>query len=117
MEQGFNFDQWMQLAKEDPVVFEQKRQSALQAIIDHAPEDQQRRLKGLQFQIDAQCSLAKSDMERMVRISKMMHQSFHDLRVSLNDVVVNGFEQTLTADQIDDSDDSTAKVIPFKHRA
>lgn len=53
-------------------------------IFENAPEKHLRRLKGLQFQIDAQRKLSKNPMDSCVKISRMMHDSFIELNTALN---------------------------------
>ncbi len=47
-----DFDAWVALYESDPDEFERRRAALIQSIIDRAPKRQQRRLNGLQFQID-----------------------------------------------------------------
>lgn len=79
------FDELMKLAKEDPEALEQIRRDAVEDLISNAPEKHQRRLRGLQFQVDMEREKAKNPMDSCVRISKLMHESFSKLRDTLNE--------------------------------
>lgn len=80
-----DFEELVRLAEEDPAALEKLRQEAVNALIQNAPEQQRRRLKGLQFQIDMERQKAKNPMDSCVRISRLMHESFSKLRDTLNE--------------------------------
>ena len=48
----FPFDEWANLATQDPRAFEDARSRVLQSLIESAPSPHRRRLEGLQWQID-----------------------------------------------------------------
>lgn len=79
------FEEMMRLAKENPEELERIRQSAVEDLIQNAPEEHQRRLRGLQFQVDMEREKAKNPMDSCVRVSRLMHESFSKLRDSLNE--------------------------------
>ena len=82
-----NFDELLELAKENPDAFETIRQQQIDQLINNADKKHQARLRGLQFQIDTQRQIhANSPMGACIKISKMMHESFSDLRVHLNQI-------------------------------
>lgn len=66
------FTYWSNLAKNDPERFEQERKDAIEAVITVAPEHLQRRLRGLQWQIDMERSRASNPLSACVRLNKMM---------------------------------------------
>jgi selenocysteine-specific translation elongation factor len=81
------FDELMKLAQNNPEALEALRQEHVNALIDNAPEADKTRLRGLQFQIDAQRKIHNhSPMGACLKISKMMQESFADLRVHLNNL-------------------------------
>jgi hypothetical protein len=109
-----SFDRLLTLAKEQPEELERFRQTQVEQIINQAPTAYQRRLRGLQFQIDAQRQLhADSPMGACVKISQMMHESFAELRVWLNDIT--GLNDPLRGeiDNYQKEQKSAAKVLPF----
>ncbi len=79
------FDELMRLAKEDPEALERLRQEAIEDLISNAPEQHQRRLRGLQFQVDMERQKAKNPMDSCIKISRLMHDSFSKLRDTLNE--------------------------------
>jgi len=82
-----DFDTLMQLAKDDPEALERLRQNSIAELLDSAPSHMRRRLEGLQFQIDAKRKIAKTPMQACITISRMMHESFEELRLALNSAV------------------------------
>ncbi len=68
----FDFDQWMRLAKSDPEEFEKRRREAIEDLISKAPEHAQRRLRGLQWQIDMERAKCKNPLESCIRINDML---------------------------------------------
>ena len=61
--QDFDFNEWMELNKNDPEAFEKKRKELIDDVISSAPEKYQRRLKGISFQVDAIRARAKNLMK------------------------------------------------------
>ena len=71
---GFEFEQWVRLASDDPASFEEARRLMIESLIAAAPETIQLRLRGLQWQVDRLREL-HNPMGACVRISKLMwHQ-------------------------------------------
>ncbi len=70
---SFNFDEWMQLAKEDPAAFEEKRQQEIQSVISKGTS--QKRLEGLQWQIDQMRNSSTNPMAACLNISKHMWEN------------------------------------------
>jgi hypothetical protein len=66
------FDEWVELAKQDPSTFEQLRLAAINEVIDSAPAGQRERLTRLQWRIDQERRLARTPMNACIRISRMM---------------------------------------------
>lgn len=66
------FDEWVELAKQDPTTFEQMRLAAISEVIDGAPAGQKERLTRLQWRIDQERRLARTPMNACIRISRMM---------------------------------------------
>jgi len=70
--QRVDFDQWLKLANTDMSAFEALRRATINQVIEQAPEDQQERLRRLQWRIDQERRLCKSPMGACIRISRMM---------------------------------------------
>ncbi len=75
-----SFDMLLEMAKKDPDGLERLRQQHIEAAIKTAPDHYQPRLAGLQFQIDGARRTSKSPMAACLHISKMMHDSLHQLK-------------------------------------
>ena len=90
-----SFDTLMIMAQQDPEALEQLRLKEIEATISSAPAQLQPRLRGLQFQIDAQRKIHASPMGSCLKISNMMHESFACLRELLNQFVNDGSNTNL----------------------
>jgi hypothetical protein len=119
MSTNLDFDYLSKLYQTDPEKFEELRAQEIAKVIDGASAEKQARLKGLQFQIDAKRNIHKdSPMGACIAISKMMHESFEDLRFHLNKATN---KQDPLASQTSDFESTPileknqAKVIPL-HR-
>jgi len=75
-----SFDDMVEMAKNDPDAFEAMRIEAIESTINSAPNASQRRLRGLQFQMDADRKLASSDFDSMIRSNQRLMQSYVELR-------------------------------------
>lgn len=77
---GMTFEE---LVKLPPAELEALRQREVEAFINQAPERVRRRLRGLQFEIDAKRKLHKSALGSCVAISRMMEASLERLHAAL----------------------------------
>lgn len=85
MSTNLDFDYLSKLYQTDPEKFEELRSLEIKKVIDAASERNKKRLQGLQFQIDAKRKIHKdSPMGSCIAISKMMQESFGNLRFHLN---------------------------------
>lgn len=73
--ENMEFKQWVEMAKNDPELFERLRQNAIDEIIENAPEGHRQRLRCLQWRIDQERSRSKSALGACIRISRMMWES------------------------------------------
>lgn len=76
---SLTFDELKHLAEKHPEKLEEYRQQWIEQTIDEASSSHQRRLRGLQFQIDMQRRKSKTPMASCIQISKMMHDSLANL--------------------------------------
>ncbi|GAB1256537.1 DUF3135 domain-containing protein [Aurantivibrio plasticivorans] len=88
-----DFDTLKNLAAEDPDALEALRQQHVDALISSAPAEHQRRLRGLQFQIDAQRQIHSQPMSACIKISQMMYESFTEMRYLLNEMTDQGVQR------------------------
>lgn len=79
-----SFDELKTLAEQSPEALEDFRSRQIEALIAQAPAQTQRRLRGLQFQINCQLQKHKTPMASCIAISKMMHESLLRLNSALN---------------------------------
>ena len=79
------FDTLMQLAKTDSKAFDALREKLVAELIGDAPQQHQRRLRGMQFVVDQERGIAKNPMASLLKISSMMLTSLDELRVALNE--------------------------------
>ena len=66
------FDDWLELAINDPEGFEAARTAAIQGFLDNAPVHSRKRLTGLQWRIDMIRSNSKTPMAACQAIYSMM---------------------------------------------
>lgn len=74
------------MAENNPSELEKLRTSLSEEIINSASKRSQKRLRGIQFKIDATRENAKNPLAACIAISDMMQQSFENLRNALNSV-------------------------------
>lgn len=79
-----SFEELMKIANEHPERLEAFRQRKVDEVINSAPDNMKRRLRGLQFQIDCQRQLQKTPMASCLTICSMMCDSLHKLNEALN---------------------------------
>ncbi|NRB39096.1 MAG: DUF3135 domain-containing protein [Pseudomonadales bacterium] len=91
-----DFDTLVLMAKNDPEGLETMRTQMSEQIIDAAPEAFKRRLRGLQFQIDAQRRSSSNPISSMNKMYSMMFASFEHLNESLNGA--NGLNTALQSE-------------------
>lgn len=72
---GVNFDAWVQLARDDPLRFEELRRQVVEHAISRAPVHRQARLRGLQWRIDRARERAPNPMAACMSLSEMMWDS------------------------------------------
>lgn len=96
-----SFDELMRLASQEPDKLENLRKIWVDDVITNAPENFQRRLRGLQFQIDMERERASNPVSSCIRISQMMHEGLANLRLAINKTESeNTVEDNLTSAEI-----------------
>jgi hypothetical protein len=78
-----SFDELKKLAETNPEQLEKLRAELIEDTISSAPQQYQRRLRGLQFQIDMERRRAKNPLSSCIRISKMMHDHLYQMRQTI----------------------------------
>ena len=77
------FDELRDLAQRDSQGFESLRAELIEDCIHRSSKHSQRRLRGLQFEIEARRRAAGNPMKALLVIQGMMHDSFISLRQAL----------------------------------
>jgi hypothetical protein len=108
-----DFDELLILAKQDPKRLDALKRDVTEAWIEQAPVEHQRRLRGIQFQIDMEVRRAKNPMDACIRVSNMMHESFAELRDLLNEMTQKG--PRYRAEDESTPTLRTAQVLPFSN--
>lgn len=67
-----NFNEWMELARQDPAAFERQRSQAIEELILQSPPQMQQKLQCLQWRIDMERNRSKNAMEACTRVYSMM---------------------------------------------
>ncbi|GGY61247.1 DUF3135 domain-containing protein [Marinobacter zhanjiangensis] len=77
------FDELRDLAQRDPEGFEALRAQLIEDCICRSSRSNHRRLRGIQFVIDARRRSARSPVKALLDIQAMMYDSFLDLKQAL----------------------------------
>ncbi|MBU2705693.1 DUF3135 domain-containing protein [Zooshikella marina] len=80
-----DFDHLMNLARNKPEDLEKLRDQLIENTIQSAPKNSQRRLRGIQFQVDMQIRKSNNPMAACIAVSELMYKSLQELQLSLND--------------------------------
>ena len=120
MSTNLDFNYLSSLAKTNPEEFERVRKAEIEKVIQSAGPENQKRLRGIQFQVDAKRQVHKdSPMGACIEISKMMHESFEKLRqqlnlcLNINDPIGN----TTKHFHDEHTEQTSAKVLAFRSEA
>lgn len=108
--QRIDFEQWAQLARQDPQTFEQLRQRLLDAHISRCSATHRERLRRLQWRIDRLREQASNPMAACVEISNLMWTTFDQLGKAYQ------APQTLQPTPEGKPKAKTAAIVPFKSR-
>ena len=109
-----SFDELVRIAQKDPAKYEELRNQLVNDLINDAPESTQRRLRGLQFQVDMERRRAKTPMASCIAISKMMHDSLYTLGQTLNSATGQEVDMDFMANS---TSDEKARVLSFPLQA
>ena len=106
-----DFDTMLQLHKNDSKALDRIKKEASEALVCNASPDSQRRLRGLQFQIDMELRKSKTPLDGCIRISRMMHESLCDLQFHLKHALdPTSLEYSLVSAPIAKE---SADILPF----
>jgi len=80
-----SFEELSRMAENEPEAFEGLREQLCRQFIDSAPAFMQRRLTGLQFQIDMERRRSQNPTAACINISRMMNDSLAELGHAIQD--------------------------------
>ena len=72
---GFDFDAWVELARQDPQAFEEKRKRLIDKAILNAPEQKQQRLRCLQWKLDKIRETSRTPMMACLQINRLLMEN------------------------------------------
>lgn len=102
----FDFDEWVELAKDDPVTFEKRRTEWLESVIQKSPENNKTRLRGLQFQIDMVREKHRHPLGACMKLSSMMLESLYRETPLVADIPESGEKKISVPTAL-------SEIIPF----
>lgn len=112
-----SFEDWAELAKNDPLAFEKMRLAAIDNYIESVPEGNRERLRRLQWRIDQERRLAHNPLNACLRLTRMMwdnvlgHGGLRDHFDQLSGLL--GGESTQPFRQQRRAEPKTAQVLSF----
>lgn len=117
-----NFEELLTLAKDNPALFEAKRREYIEFFFTKVPTEKQRRLRGLQWQIDQARNLARTPMASCINIMNMMWDSLnrlnneHQRLVKLTTADLDTAQKSAAYATITSDLPSKGEIIPFPTR-
>ncbi len=114
MSTEFDFDYWMKLAQSDPKKFEDKRRETVEELIHSMPEQYHRRLRQLQWKIDAIRRVSPNPLASCVRISNMLMDYTYGEGGLLDSL--NALVKPRSSAKVDPAQKSIGKVLEFGPR-
>lgn len=110
--QNLEYKQWVEMAENDPELFERLRQRAIEEVIEKAPETHRQRLRCLQWRIDQERRRSKNPLGACIRISQMMWESVAGhggLLDHLSKIKGDAISQSISIGSV-----AKAEVVPFR---
>ncbi len=89
----FTFEKCAKLALEDPDAFEVYRAELVKQFIEQKSPEEQKRLKGLQFQIDMERRKARTPMASCIKLNGMMMDHFYDEYMDASNKKLSSYEK------------------------
>lgn len=104
----FDFDAWVELARENPQAFEEKRKHIIEAAIQGAPEQKQQRLRCLQWKLDKIRETSRTPMMACLQINRLLWEN-----VTGEHGLLNSLQQLQTGANGQPQPRPSAKIIPL----
>lgn len=76
-EHRFEFDEWAELARDNPELFEARRQAVIEEFIRKAAPAHRARLRGLQFRIDMERRRSRTPLGACIRLYQLTLDAFY----------------------------------------
>ncbi len=112
-ELNFDFDEWVELYRQSPEQFEQRRLQWCHQVIDSAPQAYQRRLSGILFQINMEKRRSRNPIQHCMRISQMMWDKFDELNSGLQTLCKDPVNALLSPEQQQYGQKIQGQVLAF----
>jgi hypothetical protein len=104
----FDFDAWVELARQDPQAFEEKRKNIIETAIQGAPEQQQQRLRCLQWKLDKIRESSRTPMMACLQINRLLWEN-----VTGEHGLLNSLQHLQRSETGSQNRRKKAKVIPL----
>jgi hypothetical protein len=104
----FDFDAWVELARQDPQAFEEKRKNIIEAAIQGAPEQKQQRLRCLQWKLDKIRETSRTPMMACLQINRLLWEN-----VTGEHGLLNSLQHLQRSETGSQNRRKKAKVIPL----
>lgn len=104
----FDFDAWVELARQDPQAFEEKRKNIIETAIQGAPEQQQQRLRCLQWKLDKIRETSRTPMMACLQINRLLWEN-----VTGEHGLLNSLQHLQRSETGSQNRRKKAKVIPL----
>jgi hypothetical protein len=106
-----DFEQWVELASNDPEQFEEMRRAAINEFLESVPSSERRlQLQRLQWRVDRVRERCTTPMAATIAISEMMWDAFYDLHDRYQDLfgakTAKRYKQQVPP--------RSAKILPFE---
>lgn len=105
------FEQWMDLAMNDPEQFEVMRRAAIDEFLASIPAEKRLHLQRLQWRVDRVRERCANPMAATIAISEMMWDAFYNLHDQYQDIIGNTKAKRYTRPL---TSAKSAKVLPFQ---
>ena len=104
----FDFDAWVELARQDPQAFEEKRKRIIEDAIQGAPAHKQQRLRCLQWKLDKIRETSRTPMIACLHINRLLWED-----VTGEHGLLNSLQQLPTGHRSRSNDQVSAEVTPL----
>jgi hypothetical protein len=106
---GFDFDAWVELARQDPQAFEEKRKRIIEDAIQGAPAHKQQRLRCLQWKLDKIRETSRTPMLACLHINRLLWEN-----VTGEHGLLNSLQQLQSRHPGHSPDQANAEIIPLR---